>query len=108
MTLRQIFRINVKYYRKQFKLSQEKLAEKLQIKDVRQTDRLLTIYLPEEISSKIKGDKLFLEAYNINPKFQLKYENRKISISLNIMNLKKHFIYDVVALLQKIVFDLEV
>ena len=86
----------------------EKLAEKLQIKDVRQTDRLLTIYLPEEISSKIKGDKLFLEAYNINPKFQLKYENRKISISLNIFNLKKHFIYDVVVLLQKIVYDLEV
>ena len=86
----------------------EKLAEKLQIKDVRQTERLLTIYLPEEISSKIKGDKLFLEVYNINPKFQLKYENRKISISLNIFNLKKHFIYDVVALLQKIVFDLEV
>ena len=86
----------------------EKLALKLQIKDVRQTERSLTIYLPEEISSKIKGDKLFLEAYNINPKFQLKYENRKISISLNIFNLKKHFIYDVVLLLQKIVFDLEV
>ncbi len=86
----------------------EKLADKLQIKEVRQTDRLLTIYLPEEISSKIKGDKLFLEAYNINPKFQLKYENKRISISLNILNMKQHFIYDVVKLIQKIVLDLEV
>ena len=50
----------------------EKLAKKMNIHRVRQSDRDILIELPVEISSMIKGDKLFLEAYNINPKFQLK------------------------------------
>lgn len=86
----------------------EKIAERLKITDVRQNERNIIIALPEEISAKIKGDKLFLEAYSINPKFQLKYENKKIFISLNLLQMKKHFIYDIVALFQKIALDLEV
>ena len=86
----------------------EKLAERMNITEVVQNQRLIVITLPEEISSQIKGDKLFLEAYNINPKFTLKYENKKITISLNLLQQKKHFIYDVVKLLQLILDDLEV
>ena len=86
----------------------EKLAERLKITDVKQTDRFISISLPPEISSNVKGDKLFLEAYNINPKFQLKYENRKIVITLNLLGLKHHFIYDIVRLIQLIATDLEV
>lgn len=86
----------------------EKLANKLHITKVIQNPRLIQVDLPEEISSQIKGDKLFLEAYNVNSKFQLRYENKRISISLNLLNQKKHFIYDVVKLLQIIIDDLEV
>ena len=86
----------------------EKLAERMNITEVVQNQRLIAITLPEEISSQIKGDKLFLEAYNINPKFSLKYENKKITISLNLLQQKTHFIYDVVKLLQLIQDDLEV
>lgn len=86
----------------------EKLALKLKITDVKQTDRFISVTLPVEISEKIKGDKLFLEAYNINPKFQLKYENKKISITLNLLNQKKHFIYDIVKLILVIDKDLQV
>lgn len=86
----------------------EKLAERMNITEVVQNQRLIAITLPKEISSQIKGDKLFLEAYNINPKFTLKYENKKITISLNLLQQKKHFIYDVVKLLQLILDDLEV
>ena len=80
----------------------EKLAVKYDIKRVTQNDRLISIELSENISSKIKGDKLFLEAYSINPKFQLKYFNKRIIISLPIRNLEKHFIYYLVELLNKI------
>ncbi len=56
----------------------EKLAEQLHITHVKQDTRMIKITLPEAISSKVKGDKLFLEAFSIQPKFQLKYENKEI------------------------------
>ena len=83
----------------------EKLAIKLNITKVYQSDRMIKITLPESISNKIKGDKLFLEAYNINPNFTLQYVNKEINISLNIVNQKKHFIYDVVKLMELITSD---
>jgi len=86
----------------------EKLAQNLQIKEVVQNKRIVTITLPESVSSRIKGDKLFLEAYSIHPNFQMKYANNKISITLPLLNLEKHFVYYVVPLIQKIHDDLEV
>jgi len=84
----------------------EKIAKKLNITKVKQTEREILVELPVEISSQIKGDKLFLEAYNINPKFQLKYENKKILISLMILGLDQHFVYYIVPLLDKILQDI--
>ena len=86
----------------------EKLADKLHIHQVNQNERFIKITLGEEESSRVKGDKLFLEAYNINPKFQLSYENKQISIQLSLLNQKNHFIYDVVKLLQLLQEDLQV
>ena len=80
----------------------EKLAKKLNIKNVKQDDRFVSIELPEELSSSIKGDKLFLEAYSITPKFQFKYFNKRIVINLPIKQVDKHFIYYIVELLNKI------
>ena len=60
------------------------------------------------MSSKIKGDKLFLEAFNINQNFEIKYENNEIGIKLNIINLDKHFVYYLVPLIQRICDDLSV
>lgn len=80
----------------------EKLAKKLNITNVKQDERFITIELPEEISQTIKGDKLFLEAYSISPKFQFKYFNKRIIISLPIKQVDRHFIYYIVELLNKI------
>lgn len=86
----------------------EKLAEQLSITNVKQDPRKISVTLPESVSSKIKGDKLFLEVFSIHPKFQMKYENKEIVISLPTLNLEKHFVYYMVELLQKIHDDLEV
>lgn len=83
----------------------EKIAKKLNITRVKQTEREIVIEIPEDISSNIKGDKLFLESYSINPKFQIKYENKRIIISLLIKNLEYHFLYSVVPLFDKILQD---
>ena len=81
----------------------EKLARLLNITRVKQTESLIELELSEEVSNKIEGDKLFLIAYNINPKFRLAYKMKKIYISLPKVNLDKHFIYYEVKLLDEIV-----
>ncbi len=81
----------------------EKLARLLNITRVKQTESLIELELSEEVSNKIEGDKLFLIAYNINPKFRLAYKMKKIYVSLPKINLDKHFIYYEVKLLDEIV-----
>ena len=81
----------------------EKIAQQLNIKRIKQTETLLEIELPEDVSNKIQGDKLFLIAYNINPKFRLSYRMKRIYINLSLVNLEKHFVYYLVDLLNEIV-----
>ena len=84
----------------------EKLAEKLEIKNVNQTDRFLEIELPENISNNIKGDKLLIKCFQINEKINLKYQNKRIKIILPLNNLEKHFIYYAVDILNVINNDI--
>lgn len=84
----------------------EKIAQKLEVSAVQQNDRVVEIEIPSKYSEKIKGDKLFLEAYNINPNFSFKYTNKKIVISLLLKREQKHFLYYFVPLLEKIWRDL--
>lgn len=85
----------------------EKLAKKLNILHVKQTDRMVELEIPEEVSSKIKGDKLFLEAYNIHTAFSFKYINKRITITLLLGRLEKHFLYYLIPLLELIGRDIE-
>ena len=81
----------------------EKLANKLHITRVDRRENEITIEIPQEISDKVDGEKLFLITYNINPKFRLKYQNKRIYISLPTINIDKHFIYYEVRLLDEII-----
>lgn len=85
----------------------EKISEDLKIIKVTQNERFVEIELPEEISSQTKGDKLFLESYNINPNFKFRYFNKRIIISLPLKGLEKHFLYYFVPLLNIIKNDLQ-
>ena len=85
----------------------EKISEDLKITKVTQNERFIEIELPEEISSQTKGDKLFLESYNINPNFKFRYFNKRIIISLPLKGLEKHFLYYFVPLLNIIKNDLQ-
>ena len=80
----------------------EKLAQELHITNVENRNNVLKIELPEDISNKMDGEKLFLITYNIHPKFRLSYFNKKINIALPLLNLDKHFIFYIVDLLTKI------
>lgn len=61
MTLRQIFRKNVKYYRRQLKISQEKLAELSDLStnyigEIERTNRKVTIDTVEKIAKGLNID----------------------------------------------------
>ncbi len=80
----------------------EKIAQKYNIKEVIQTDRLVEVTLPEEVSNNIKGDKLLMEAMSLTKYFNISYKNNKIKITLYIKDLEKHFIFYLVTLLEHI------
>ena len=77
----------------------EKIAKRMGITKVRQTDRLIEIELPEKLSSEIKGDKLLYESYSITRNFSLAYRHNSIIITLYYKNLPEHFIKYIVRLL---------
>ena len=65
MTLRQIFRNNVKFYRKQLNISQEKLAELSDLStnyigDIERTNRKITIDTIEKVAKGLNIDPTLL------------------------------------------------
>ena len=85
----------------------EKLALELGITNVRQSDREIEIELPKEVSSKLEGDKFFIKAYSINPKFKLKYVHNQVVITLILLNQKEHFLYYIVPLLEEVINEIK-
>ena len=80
----------------------ENLAKSLGITDVIDGKNSVEIVLPEDISSKISGDTLFLESYNISKMFRFSYKNNKISVILDKIGLNKHYLMLLIAILIKI------
>ncbi|MBQ3021572.1 MAG: transcription-repair coupling factor [Bacilli bacterium] len=74
-------------------------ADSLNIKNVKYLNKYVEIEFPEEVSNKVDGEKLFLQIYSINPKFSLKYFDKKLIISLNIVNRKNDYVKDLLDLL---------
>ena len=77
----------------------EALANKLNIKKVKQTNNSVEIILDKEITTKIDGEKLFLETLKINNNFRFSMQGTNLIISLKTINLDKHFIYYLIDLL---------
>jgi len=80
----------------------EKLAKSLDVINVYDNDKVVDIELSEEVSSKLKGDELFIEVYRINDNFKLNYKNRCIHVILEKKNLKKHYLMYLIGVLIKI------
>jgi len=80
----------------------EELLKSLKIKNIIQIQKKITVVLPEEISNFIDGEKLFLQSYNICPKFEISYKSKEIRITLNTNLIKKNYIYYIYELLDTI------
>ena len=84
----------------------EKQASYLSVTNVRQSEREIEIELPKDVSNKIEGDKFFIKAYNINPRFRLKYLHEQVIIALTLLNQKEHFLYYVVPLMEEVIYEI--
>ncbi len=81
----------------------EGFLDRLGVKKLLQLQNKVTVVLPEEVSNKIDGEKLFLQSYSICPKFEISYKNKEISITLVTSLLKKNYIYYLFELLNAII-----
>ncbi len=77
----------------------EKLARKLNITNVKQTNNFIEIEISEELTKKITIQKLFVDASNISKMFRFGMKRNKLLIILDTLKIDKHFIYYLIELL---------
>lgn len=80
----------------------EKMAKELGIEKVNYTKNSLELVVSEEATTKIDGEKLFVDAFHITPMFRFKMLSNQLIIILDTVKLEKHYIYYLVDLLSKI------
>ena len=81
----------------------EKLAKDVNIKEVRQTKNSIELVFSEEISSKIDGEQLFINAYKISNMFRFQMKHKCLIVILDTIKLEQHYIYLLIELLNKVV-----
>ncbi len=75
----------------------EKLANKLNLKNINQTKNFIEIEIPE-----VKNIKKFhILVTNVSKNFRLSYKNNKLILILDLLKLEKHFIYYLVEVLNE-------
>jgi len=77
----------------------EHKARKLNINKVMQTKNSIMLYLPRELSEKIDGDLLFSKCMDISCKIRFGMKNKELIITLDLINLEKHFVYYLIDIL---------
>jgi len=77
----------------------EKMAKELGIEKVNYTKNSLELVVSEEATTKIDGEKLFVDAFHITPMFRFKMLSNQLIIILDTVKLEKHYIYYLVDLL---------
>ncbi|MBE6144630.1 MAG: transcription-repair coupling factor [Firmicutes bacterium] len=78
----------------------EKMANKMGIKQVKQTKNFIEIMLPVELTEKVNGELLFIEASRITRMFRFALRSKRLIITLDTVKLEKHFIYYLIELME--------
>ena len=80
----------------------EKLAKKLDIIQVIQTKNSVSLVFSREMSKKIDGEKLFIDACQISRMFRFQFKNENLVIVLDTIKLEKHYLFYLLSLMNKI------
>lgn len=78
----------------------EKMAQKLNISQIKQNKNSVEITLSKEITRRIDGEILFQYVNNITRFFRFSLKNDQLIITLDLVKLEKHFIYYLVDFLK--------
>lgn len=71
----------------------EKLANNIGLSKIRQTKNFIEITIPETITSKIDGEKLFFDIVSLSRMFRFGMRGKNLIITLDTIKLDKHFVY---------------
>ena len=80
----------------------EKLAKKFEIEEVHQTRNYIEMIFSQNMSSKIDGEKLFIDAYNISRMFRFQMKNNRLILILDTIKLEEHYLFYITKLLKDI------
>lgn len=80
----------------------ENMANELKVEQIRQTTKFIEITLSGELTEQMDGQSLFLSVSKLSRAFRFGMKFEKMSITLDITNLDKHFIYYLLDLLKVI------
>ena len=77
----------------------ENKAKELNINRIVQTKNFIEVHIPRELTEKVNGDELFLRVCSLTRKFRFSMKNKELIITLDTINLDKHYIYYLMDLL---------
>ena len=86
----------------------EKIANDLNIKEIKQSKNFIEIVIPNSIIEYITPQELFMKVATNSKNFRFKMKERKLIVILDLVNLEKHFIYyllDLLNIIKKILRD---
>ncbi len=75
-------------------------ARTLSITKIIQTKNFIEIHIPRDLTNHINGDQLFLRVCSLSRKFRFGMKNKELTITLDTVNLDKHYIYYLLDLLK--------
>ena len=78
----------------------ENMANQLKIERIRQTKTFVELILSRELTDQIDGQKLFFDCVNLTKKIRFGKNFEKLVITLDILNIDKHFVYYLIDLLK--------
>ena len=78
----------------------EKQIKQFDIANVKQTKTFIAMNLSKDLSKKINGELLFMDVISLSRNFRFSMKNNELIITLDIVNLDKHFIYYLIDLLE--------
>jgi len=80
----------------------EKMAKRLGINDVKQVRDSINIFLSYDLTNSINVQNLFIATSNLGRMFRFSLKDKRLLITLNTMNLDKHFIFYLIDLFKMI------